>query len=175
MLLHEFGHLKVTYLGHGEQATPPRIRGANPRERGTGQGESGEFFERGLFGGLIEFHIDQWPHGDRGFPWIYVGRNEARRADINSIVRLMRGIVPQTEGPVISLTNTSTEARELENERPRVTGSGIGQQAGTIMGVRARSEQPLSSPSAPRLPGSNLPVDRLRQLTASPSPVPTSA
>jgi hypothetical protein len=57
--IHETGHLIQTFLGHGQQDTPPQASGGRQtRRRGEGAGEAGEFMERALFAGLVDFYRD---------------------------------------------------------------------------------------------------------------------
>lgn len=179
MIIHELAHLKVTYLGHGERMTPSRIRAANPRQQSSqrggsgGQdrrhivGESGEFFERGIYGGTIDYVVDRMPLGDRGFPWIFIGRDRAYRVDVISIARLMRGEQPETDH-IVERTETSKRAEEVLGERPRMIGVGDRVPAGTITNTQARDRQRIEIPPTPRLAGANLVINHLRQLTASP-------
>ena len=52
--LHETGHLLQTFVGHGEQDTPPQAGSG----RHSSGGEAGEFMEKAFMGGLVDFHND---------------------------------------------------------------------------------------------------------------------
>jgi len=63
-LSHEVGHLLQTFLGRGEEDTPPGLSGgASTRDPNSFGGESGEVMEMILFGGLVDFYNDSSPVG----------------------------------------------------------------------------------------------------------------
>ena len=57
VLLHELGHMLVTFLTRGEAVTPPRIRAQVSGYSGKYKGEAGRNLELILFGGNLEYYI----------------------------------------------------------------------------------------------------------------------
>ncbi|KAK5703197.1 hypothetical protein LTR97_004146 [Elasticomyces elasticus] len=85
MITHELAHVLTTYLFQGRQNTPPHVRGAAPRQPIVDIGESGEFMERGIYGGTIDAVFDQQDeYGALGYLWLVV-QDIAYRIDLLSM------------------------------------------------------------------------------------------
>ena len=63
--IHEIAHLIITFIGHGRSDTPPQASGGRwARQPDTSEGEAGEFIERAMFGGVLDFYRDRSPLGE---------------------------------------------------------------------------------------------------------------
>lgn len=96
---HEYWHIFQTYFKNGREDTPPNTSGAT-NSRGTHQrnveGEAGEFGERALYGGVVNFYPDLHLNGDLtfenehvGFPWRHGSDGYRGRVTMESLIRLV--------------------------------------------------------------------------------------
>ena len=57
VILHELGHMLVTFLSRGEAVTPPRIKAEVSGYSNRYRGEAGRNLELILFGGNLEYYF----------------------------------------------------------------------------------------------------------------------
>ena len=57
VILHELGHMLVTFLTRGEAVTPPRIKAEVTGYSNKYRGEAGRNLELILFGGNLEYYL----------------------------------------------------------------------------------------------------------------------
>jgi hypothetical protein len=96
---HEYWHILQTFLSQGREDTPPNmsgVRASRNTHRADREGEAGEFGERALYGGVVNFPQDQYPNGNLGFegesmgyPWINRSDGFNGRVCADSLTRLM--------------------------------------------------------------------------------------
>lgn len=107
--IHEAGHLVQTYVGLGQQPTPNWAAVTRPRH--PNEIDMGEWWERNIFGGSIDFHqddIDALGRTPVGYPWFYpddAADPYAHRIDITSIVAITKGDAVQLGNPLLTLTD----------------------------------------------------------------------
>lgn len=154
---HEMFHLFITMLGNGRRTTPAVMSGGRWTRSVLpyGEGEAGEFGEKIIFGGLVEFIVDNRELGQvrvntsdhiqltdtiqYGFPWIVQAQGQAVRVDFNSIRALLQ---PRWEGTaeatIISGSTVTSSATSIFGHRPRVV---AGQRNSTLQAASSRPSQ----------------------------------
>ena len=171
-IVHELAHLLITYLGHGERDTPEKIRGRDGRGTSVEAHEAGEFFEQGVFGGLVEFLRDAlFDEGEEEFPYVCVTQKDAWRVDRNSLVSLMQGPVPlDANCPVVMMTTHRLQEQHNRTARSNYVNQ-IGPGYGTVLrpNARGQSRQDTQNNVGEQEPGTDHSVNDLRQWSAGPS------
>jgi hypothetical protein len=163
-IVHEMGHLYETFLAHGRGNTPASLSGdgtsRNTHHLGL-EGEAGEYFERRILGGVVDFLPDKHDYGllqhegvNIGWPYLRCANGTSRRVSYQSLANLSK---PAWRAP----TNSALELLEPDSNKPAIDTFLADPQPGDL-GHAGDVEQ--------RREGTPFPMDALQLVAATYSP-----
>lgn len=164
---HETGHLLQTFLGRGQDDTPPGLSGgAATRHQESSGGEAGEAIEVALFGGLVDFYNDDSALGNlsTGFPWVTPRQGEAWRMDLYSVGLLLQPDWTGDGNILVSRSSLRSAVSRGRSGRPRVDGIRLV----SSMRQATPSQSLMRTGFGRRRAGSDIDVDALRRFSSPP-------